>query len=89
MIAVDQFGNVQLAAPGDALASWGDALLVGGEPARRARTFADGTGGQLLVYADSANRLAVAVNGASAAHALRVSPGDVLHLTPARAAEPG
>jgi hypothetical protein len=34
-----------------------------------------------VVYVDSAGLVAIAVNGASAAHALRLTPGDVVRLT--------
>ena len=78
---IDRFGNVQLAADGSALDGLGRALMVGGVHAVRGLTFADAPPGGLVVFADSANRVAVAVNGGRAAVVLAVTPGDVLRLT--------
>ena len=78
---VDRFGNVQLAAPGDALAGLGAALTVGGVRAVRGNTFADASRGGLVVYVDSADRVAVAVNGGRATVVLAVTPGDVLRVS--------
>jgi hypothetical protein len=78
---VDRFGNVQLAAPGDALNGLGPVLSVGGVRAVRGSAFADAPRGGLVVFADSADRVAVAVNGGRAAVVLAVTPGDVLRIT--------
>ncbi len=78
--AVDRFGNVQLAASGATLAGFPPAVLVGGLRAVRGRTFGDAGPGELIVYVDSADRIAVAVNGGRAVVALGVTPGDVLRL---------
>src|SRR5207245_53642 len=78
---VDRFGNVQLAAPGAALDRLGDVLHVGGVSARRVTTFGDAGSGRLIVYVDSAGRVAVAINGGRAVVALGVTPGDVLRIT--------
>jgi S-adenosylmethionine hydrolase len=55
-------------------------LLVGGVRATRATTFADGQPGRLIVYVDSAGKVALAVNGGRAVVALAVTPGDVLRI---------
>lgn len=81
VLTVDRFGNVQLAAPGGVLDSLPDRLSVGGQPATRATTFADAEPGALLVFIDSAGRVALALNGGRAVLVLSVSPGDVLRLT--------
>ncbi|OLB64543.1 MAG: hypothetical protein AUI10_10625 [Actinobacteria bacterium 13_2_20CM_2_72_6] len=81
VLTVDRFGNVQLAAPGPALAGLDEHLLVGGVRATRAETFADGQPGRLIAYVDSAGKVALAVNGGRAVVALAVTPGDVLRLT--------
>jgi S-adenosylmethionine hydrolase len=81
VLTVDRFGNVQLAAPAAALDGLADRVLVGGVHATRATTFADGQPGRLIVYADSAGKVALAVNGGRAVVALAVTPGDVLRLT--------
>ena len=81
---VDGFGNVQLAAPGSALDGLAGPLTVGGVRAVRATTFGHAPAGDLVVYVDSADRVAVAVNGGRAAAALGVTPGDVLRITTAR-----
>ena len=78
--AVDRFGNVQLAASGAVLDSFPANVAIGGLRASRARTFGDARAGELIVYVDSADRVAVAVNGGRAVVALGVTPGDVLRL---------
>jgi S-adenosylmethionine hydrolase len=80
VLTVDRFGNVQLAASGDALHSLGAQLTVGGVHAVRGATFADAPPGGLVVYADSADRVAVAVDGGRAVVVLAVSPGDTLRI---------
>ena len=80
VLTVDRFGNVQLAAPGEALAGLPDELRVSGMRAVKGDTFADAPPGGLVVYADSANRVALAINGGRAVIALSVVPGDVLRI---------
>jgi hypothetical protein len=80
VLTVDRFGNVQLAAPGRALAGLGEAVTVGGVPAVRGGTFSDAPAGGLVVLVDSTDRVAVAVNGGRAAVVLGVAPGDVLRI---------
>jgi S-adenosyl-L-methionine hydrolase (adenosine-forming) len=80
VLTIDRFGNVQLAAPGELLDRLGQRLSVGGVRAVRGRTFADAPPGGLVVYVDSAERIAVAVNGGRAAVVLAVAPGDVLRV---------
>jgi S-adenosylmethionine hydrolase len=81
VLTVDRFGNVQLAAPGTALDGLGEHLIVGGVRADRAATFAEGQPGRLMVYVDSAGKVAIAVNGGRAVVALAVTPGDVLRVS--------
>jgi S-adenosylmethionine hydrolase len=85
IVAVDRFGNLQLAAKHSDLATFGvpsgtrvrvrhlrstvDAVL--------ARTFADVPTGSVLVHVDSAGHVAIAVNGGSAEQALGGHAGDV------------
>ena len=84
VLAVDSFGNVQLAATADELAAAGLPRRVtigtpaGGRPAVTGRTFADAEPGGLLVLADSAGHAAVAVNGGNAAAELGVTDGDAV-----------
>jgi S-adenosylmethionine hydrolase len=81
VMTVDRFGNVQLAASGDVLAGLGADLLVNGNVrARRGSTFADVDKGDLLVYTDSAGRVAIAVNNGRAVVVLSVRPGDVVRI---------
>jgi S-adenosylmethionine hydrolase len=80
VITVDRFGNVQLAAGGAMLSGLGPELVVGGVKARRAQTFADAQPGELIVYEDSARRVAIAVNGGRAVVVLSVRPGDIVRL---------
>ncbi len=84
VLTVDTYGNVQLAAPGSTVDGWPARILVDGRPAGLGRTFADADPGAPVVFVDSAGQLAVAVNGASAAAALHLSPGDLVQLRPAR-----
>jgi S-adenosylmethionine hydrolase len=44
-------------------------------------TFADAPAGGLVVFADSAEQVAIAVNGGRAAVVLAVTPGDMLRIT--------
>jgi S-adenosyl-L-methionine hydrolase (adenosine-forming) len=83
VLTIDRFGNVQLAAPPEALAGLGDTVTVGGEPAVRGATFADAAAGALVVLVDSAGRVAVAVNSGRASVVLGVTPGDVLRIATA------
>lgn len=83
VITVDRFGNVQLAAAGSALAELDTALIVGGVRAVRGRTFNDAFPGELVVYRDSSDHVAIAVNGGRAVVALSVSPGDLVRVSPA------
>jgi S-adenosyl-L-methionine hydrolase (adenosine-forming) len=80
---VDRFGNVQLAAPGSALAGLASSLRVGATHAVKGETFADAPPGDLVVYVDSAGRVALAVNGGRAVVALSLSEGDVVRITDA------
>lgn len=80
VIMVDRFGNVQLAAPAEALLHLGTQLTIGGIHAVRGATFGDAGHGELVAFADSAGQVAVAINGGRAAVALSVSPGDVLRI---------
>jgi S-adenosylmethionine hydrolase len=80
---VDRFGNVQLAAPGETLDRLGEHLRIGGVTARRAVTFGEAAQGALVVYVDSADRVAIAINGGRAVVALGVTPGDLVHVTTA------
>ncbi|MEQ4303131.1 SAM-dependent chlorinase/fluorinase [Plantactinospora sp. B6F1] len=80
VLTVDHFGNVQFAAPGSTLRHLGPVVRIGGRRAVRGGTFADAPAGELVVYPDSADRLAVAVNGGRADELLGVGPGDVLRL---------
>jgi S-adenosylmethionine hydrolase len=81
VMTVDRFGNVQLAARGATLAGLGAELLIAGNVrARRGTTFQDVGQGELLVYEDSAGRVAVAVNGGRAVVVLSVRPGDVVRI---------
>jgi S-adenosylmethionine hydrolase len=87
VMTVDRFGNVQLAAPGDVLAGLGGHLLVNGNVrARLGSTFADVDKGDLLVYTDSAGRVAIAVNNGRAVVVLSVRPGDVVRIAEQSAA---
>jgi S-adenosylmethionine hydrolase len=81
VLTVDRFGNVQLAAGGSTLAGLGPELVVNGNVrARRGATFADVDRGDLLVFEDSAGRVALAINNGRAVVVLSVTPGDMVRL---------
>jgi hypothetical protein len=80
VLTVDRFGNVQLAAAGLTLDGLGDQLIAGGLRAVKGGTFGDAPAGDLVVYVDSAGRVALAINGGRAVVALGVSAGDVLRV---------
>jgi S-adenosyl-L-methionine hydrolase (adenosine-forming) len=84
VLTVDRFGNVQLAAPASALDGFGSEVSVGGVRAVRGRTFGEARAGGLVVFADSADHVAVAVNGGRAVVVLAAAPGDILRLTDIR-----
>ncbi|MFF5179168.1 S-adenosyl-l-methionine hydroxide adenosyltransferase family protein [Micromonospora sp. NPDC000316] len=86
VLTVDHFGNVQLAAPAEHLDPPAATVRVGppgptpGWTAVRGRTFGDAPDGGLVVYADSAELVAIAVNGGRAVDLLGVGPGDLLRV---------
>ena len=81
VLTVDRFGNVQLSAGGGLLSGLGPDLIIGGNVrATRGNTFTDVEQGDLLVYEDSAGRVAVAVHNGRAVVVLSVQPGDVLRI---------
>ena len=87
-VGVDRFGNVQLlAGPGDLAAAAfarGDRIWAAtGErrhPATVARAFGDVARKALMVYLDSHDMVALAVNDGSAAARVGVAPGDTVTL---------
>jgi S-adenosylmethionine hydrolase len=81
VLTIDRFGNVQLAAGGATLAGLGPDLLVNGNVrGRRGATFADVDRGDLLVFEDSAGKVALAINNGRAVVVLSVTPGDMVRL---------
>ncbi|MET8282480.1 SAM-dependent chlorinase/fluorinase [Micromonospora sp. NPDC005174] len=86
VLTVDHFGNVQLAASGEVLDPLAATVRVGPpgptppHAAVRGRTFGDAPDQALVVYVDSADRVAVAVNGGRAVDVLGVRPGDLLRV---------
>jgi S-adenosylmethionine hydrolase len=91
VVAVDRFGNLELAAVPADLTAAGlaglEQLVVrtagGSAPVRCGRTFSDVPAGDLLLYEDSGGALSVAVSAGSAAGRLAVAPGDELRITAA------
>jgi S-adenosyl-L-methionine hydrolase (adenosine-forming) len=90
-LTIDRFGNVELDVDHEQLAGAGLKLgqrveLALGErrvPAQYARTFADVSAGELIVYEDAYRMLAIAVNRGSAAEALGLEPDAELRVSPA------
>jgi S-adenosylmethionine hydrolase len=81
VVAIDRFGNLQLSAPASALSGLAPRLIAGGVPATRGHTFGDVPIGGLVVFADSAGRVAIAVNAGRACDVLAVGRGDTVRLT--------
>ncbi len=88
---VDRFGNVQLDVDHDDLADSGVKLghrveltVPSGRPheAQVARTFADVSAGELLVYEDAYRRLALAVSHGNAAERLGLAIDDEVRISP-------
>jgi S-adenosyl-L-methionine hydrolase (adenosine-forming) len=85
VVDVDHFGNLQLAATWrDLDAKPGDRLDVDGRRAMAGRQFASVPVGDLVVYADSDGRVAVAVNGGNAARRLEVTRGATVRVSVGR-----
>jgi S-adenosyl-L-methionine hydrolase (adenosine-forming) len=92
VLTIDSFGNVQLAATRADLAVAGfdpgsPVSLRVRQSARRAllgQTFGDVGFGELVVYVDSAERVAIAMNGGSASATFRVREGDRVVLARTR-----
>jgi len=80
VLTVDRFGNLQLAAPGAAAAALPWRLRVQGVAAVRGETFGDVPAGELVVYVDSADQVAVAANGDRASARLAVGGGDLVRI---------
>jgi S-adenosylmethionine hydrolase len=90
-VLVDRFGNVQLAASGELLAAAGFTpgrrvrLTAAGGPARPVlvgTAFGSVPAGEAVLYVDSAGMAALAVNGADAATAFGLAPGDMARIEP-------
>jgi len=81
VLTVDRFGNVQLAAAGSTLTGLSSELTVNGTvSARLGSTFQDVDPGGVLVFEDSAGRVAIAVNGGRAVVVLSVQTGDLIKI---------
>lgn len=81
VMSVDRFGNLQLSADGELLDGYGENFEINGHRAVRGDMFAAAPRGTLVVLVDSADKVAIAVNGGSAAEYLACEPGDRLRLT--------
>ena len=85
VVDVDHFGNLQLAAEWrDLDTDLGAPLDVDGHRAVTGRHFASVAPGDLVVYADSDERVAVAVNGGNAARRLEVTRGATVRISGGR-----
>lgn len=92
VIDVDRFGNIALDATAQQLEQVGlcagralriETARIEGKTARRGRTFADAPAGELVLYEDSREAVAIAVNRGSAAQTLGLGRDDELLLRPA------
>lgn len=90
ILAVDRFGNLQLAARPELLAGLGVSPQTGvtvrhggaDTAVRVGNTFADAPEGETVLIADSAGYLALAVNGGSARELFDATPGQQVSLRP-------
>lgn len=80
VMTVDRFGNLQLSADGGVLDGYGETFHINGHTAIRGDMFAAAPQGALVVLVDSADKIAIAVNGGSAAERLHIEAGDRLRL---------
>jgi S-adenosylmethionine hydrolase len=87
-LTVDHFGNVTLAATESDLVRAGlssaQVVLEAGQRSRLVavgRAFGDVATGRTVLYVDSSERVAIAINGGHAASALGLRPGDQVTLT--------
>jgi hypothetical protein len=84
VVAVDRFGNLELDAGADDLAAAGldgaTEIMIGAAIARVGMTFADVADGELLLYVDAHDALALAVNRGDAARHLCVGVGAELRI---------
>jgi S-adenosyl-L-methionine hydrolase (adenosine-forming) len=85
-LAFDRFGNVMLDVEHEEMTTLGlrlgHGVLVNGQEARYATTFADVPPGALLVYEDAYRTLSLAVNRGSAADRLGLFVDDEVRITP-------
>jgi S-adenosylmethionine hydrolase len=88
VLYIDRFGNVQLDVTHEDLSEvglrLGHGVLVGAHAARYLRTFADAQEGELLIYEDSSQMLAVAISHGNAAQRLGVAAGDEVRIAASR-----
>jgi S-adenosylmethionine hydrolase len=86
VLYVDRFGNAQLDVEGPDLATGGVFEIASPsgrfESVRYVRAFADAAAGELMLYEDSYQRLAVAVNQGDAASRLELAVDDELRIRP-------
>ena len=91
VLTVDRFGNLQLNLRRDHVAAVGlaprrprrAALRLDAYYAVVADTFADATGGELILYEDSYGSFAIAISGGDAAALTGAEPGDEVRISPA------
>jgi hypothetical protein len=89
VVAIDRFGNLELAATlseldAAGIARGGPVLVEAGgrpRPAHAGRTFSDVAAGELLLYEDSGGALSLAVSCGSAAQQLSVATGDEIRIS--------
>ncbi len=91
VLAVDGFGNIQLAGGQPEWEHLGDLVSITFDEgthttaaavrARKGTTFGSVGAGELVLYVDSADQLSIALNGGDAASLLQVTPGRTLRLT--------
>lgn len=80
VLNIDHFGNVQLAATGKDLDGFAETFAIAGNAAVRGDMFASANTDALVVLIDSADHVAIAVNGGSAAERLEIHAGMTVRL---------
>lgn len=80
VVHVDRFGNLCTAARGSDIAHLGGRVRIRDSLATRGETFGSVNSGEAVVYVDSTDHVAIAVNGGSASHLLELHDGEVVEL---------
>ena len=77
---IDRFGNVCTSARANDIAPLGIRVRIGEFTINRGDTFGSVKAGDPVIYVDSTDHVAIAINGGSATDTLHINDGDVIEL---------